>query len=166
MAYSASFPIPQNMQDTIDNCTVGLGAVGIVGGIIGPGADLIVIAPTWVGMVVALAEQAGEAMDEATAQKICLAAATGGAAFLAGAKIAATIGAWILAIPSGGASVAVWAVGNAALNAKFTDAFGKATARYFLQTESVEASDIVVQILLALVGLQFGIPTGRHDIVA
>jgi hypothetical protein len=120
--YSASYPIPQKMMDTINNCTLGLGGVGIVGGAIGPGADLIVIAPTWVGMTCTLAAQAGDSMEEDTAKKIAIAVATDVGGFVIGSKIAATVAGWLLALPSAGLSLGLSMAGNAALNAKMTDA--------------------------------------------
>lgn len=164
--YSASYPIPQSMQDIIDGCTAGLGLVGIVGGAIGPGADLIVIAPTWVGMIVALADRAGSAMDEHTAMKIAKASAVGIGAFVGGAKIAATVGGWLLAIPSFGLSLGLSMAGNAALNAKVTNAFGKSVARYFLQTEGFESTDLIIEILTAMVSTQFGFSSTSHRVVA
>lgn len=164
MGYSASFPIPENMKDTINNCTGGLGAVGVVGGAFGPGADLIVIAPTWAGMVVSLAAQAGSSMDAHTAKKLAIAVATGVGSFALGTKVAATAAGWLLAIPSGGLSLVLSMAGNAALNAKFTHAFGTATALYFLQTDDIDSVEVITQVLIALVGLQFGISTNRRDI--
>lgn len=102
MSYSASYPIPENMQNTIDACTAGLGAVGVVGGAIGPGADLVAIAPTWIGMAISLASQAGASMDEHTAKKLAMAVATGVGSFAVGTKIAATVAGWLLALPTAG----------------------------------------------------------------
>jgi uncharacterized protein (DUF697 family) len=161
--YSASYPVPQGMIDIIENCTAGLGAVGVVGGLVGPGTDLVIIAPTWIGMTIALADQAGAAMDEATAKKLVLATATGVGSFAAGAKIAATVAGWLLAIPSAGLSLGLSMAGNAALNAKFTHAYGMAIARYFLQTDGVEDGDLIVKVLIALVSVHFGFrPDGPY----
>jgi|SRR5271166_2029602 len=166
MAYSKSYPIPQNMLNTINGCTAGLGVVGIAGGAIGPGADLIVIAPVWTGMVVALAGQAGTSMDNQTAKKLCVAVATGVGTFFAGTKIASTVAAWLLALPTAGLSVIANMGANAALNATLTRAFGRAVALYFLQADKIESVDVAARILIAFVGLEFGIPTSRSDIVA
>jgi uncharacterized protein (DUF697 family) len=136
--YSASHPIPSDMKETIENCTVGLGAVGIIGGAIGPHADVAVIAPVWIGMAGALAEQAGSAMDEATLRNLVYATAAGAVGFGVGTKIASTVAGWLLAIPSGGLSLAIGMAGNAALNAKLSHSFGSAVARHFLQTNRVE----------------------------
>src|SRR5271166_2689831 len=157
MAYSKSYPIPQNMLNTINGCTAGLGVVGIAGGAIGPGADL---------MVVALAGQAGTSMDNQTAKKLCVAVATGVGTFFAGTKIASTVAAWLLALPTAGLSVIANMGANAALNATLTRAFGRAVALYFLQADKIESVDVAARILIAFVGLEFGIPTSRSDIVA
>jgi uncharacterized protein (DUF697 family) len=166
MAYSRSYPIPENMLDTITKCTTGLGAVGIVGGAIGPGADLIVIAPVWAGMVVTLANQAGASMDNQTAKKLCVAVATGVGTFVGGAKVASTVASWLFALPTAGLSIAANIAANAALNAALTRAFGRAVALYFLQTHEIESVDVVARILIALVGLEFGVSTSRSDIMA
>jgi hypothetical protein len=105
-------------------------------------------------------------LDEQTAKKIALAVATSVGSFVAGTKIAAWAFGWILAIPSAGVSLVAGMAGNAALNAKVTNAVGKAVALYFLQTTEIESSDVIIAILVALVGTQFGIPSGRHDIIA
>lgn len=156
--YSASYAIPQNMQDTIDNCTLGLGAVGLPAGVIGPGTDLAIIGVVWGGMTVTLAEQAGHVMNQDTAKKIAIAVATGAGAFVAGAKVASTAAGWLLAIPSFGLSVVLSAAGNAALNAAFTKVYGESVARYFLQTRT-DDTDLAVAILVALVAVGFGAPS-------
>jgi hypothetical protein len=166
MAYSKSFPIPDNMLNTITACTAGLGGVGLVGGAIGPGADIFFIVPTWVGMVIALANQAGVSLDDQTAKKLCMTVLTGSAFFIGGTKAASTAFAWLLALPTLGASLAANAVVNAGLNATFTRAFGRATALYFLQTSKIENVDVAARVLLALIGLEFNIPTSNPEIVA
>jgi hypothetical protein len=105
-------------------------------------------------------------MDEQTAKKLAIAVATGAGSFIVGTKAAATLGAWLLALPTAGASLVANMAVNATLNWKFTQAFGRAVALYFLQTGEIETSDVVVKILIALVGLQFGIPSGRADLTA
>jgi uncharacterized protein (DUF697 family) len=164
--YSASYPIPQDMIETIDNCTAGLGLVGLAGGAIGPGADLVVIAPVWIGMTVALADQAGAAMDKETAKKIVYATATGVGSFVAGTKIAATVAGWLLAIPSAGLSLGLSMAGNALLNGKLTHAYGMAVALYFLQTDGLDDGDLTVQVLIALVAVQMGFRPGNPNVIA
>ncbi len=166
MSYSASYPIPEDMLETINSCTLGLGAVGIVGGALGPGSDLIIIAPVWAGMVAALAGQAGTSMDEQTAKKLCVAVATGVGTFVAGTKIASTAAAWLLALPTAGASLVANMAANAGLNAILTRKFGRAVALYFLQASKIESIEVIAGILIALVGLEFGVPTSRCDVVA
>lgn len=158
MAYfSASYPIPSNMTATIEHCTLGLGAVGIVGGAIGPHADVGIIAPVWIGMAAALADQAGVAMNEGTLRKLVYATATGVVGFGVGTKIVSTVAGWLLAIPSGGLSLAIGMAGNAALNAKLTHSFGRAIARYFLQADEIDNGELAVAVLTALIGRDFGI---------
>jgi len=154
------------MRTTITTCTAGLGGVGILGGAIGPGADLAIIAPTWVGMVCTLAAQSGSSMSQHTAKKLAMAVATGCGTFVVGTKIASTVFAWVLALPTAGMSVAANMAANAGLNAKLTHAFGTATARFFLQTSSIDNTDLAIQVIIALVGLEFGIPTSRDDVIA
>ena len=128
--FSSSYPIPSEVQDVINAHTFGLGVVGIRGGIGGPGTDLPVIAGSWVEMTIDLAAKAGHKMDEQTAKKICLAVATGAGAFLAGTKLSSAAGGWIGAAFTAGLSLLISAVGNA-LNAAFTQSYGKSCARYF-----------------------------------
>lgn len=166
MRVSASYQIPSNMRDTINNCVAGLGLAGIAGGAIGPGADLVVIAPTWAAMTVTLAAQAGSAMNEATAKKLALAVATGAGGFTAGTKIAASIGGWLLALPTGGISLVACMAGNAALNAKFTQAYGRACARFFLQGQGITDIETIARIMMALMAVEFGIAHHSSHIVA
>lgn len=169
-SFSASQPIPTNMEDTINTCAIGLGGVGIVGGVIGPGADLIVIAPAWVVMTVKLADQAGQNMDEQTAKKIAIAVATGGGAMVSGSKIAATGLSWLTAPFTLGLSLVVAATANAALNAAFTKAYGRACARYFMQTDEIHSAEVMVATLLAMIGADMGLgdfkPPSGFDISA
>jgi hypothetical protein len=164
--FSASYPIPSNMAETIENSTLGLAGVGIVGGAIGPHADVAIIAPVWIAMAVKLASQAGSAMDKATISKLIYATATGVAGFAAGTKIVSTVAGWLLAIPSGGLSLAIGMVGNAALNAKLTKSFGEALARFFLQTHDVDHGETAVAVLTALIGRDFGIKINNDYVVA
>jgi hypothetical protein len=166
MAISASYPIPEDMRTTINACAAGLGAVGVIGGLVGPGTDLVAIVPTWVGMVGTLAGQAGTSMDSQTAKKICVAAAMGVGTFVLGTKVASTIGGWLLAPFTGGLSLAANVAANVALNAALTRYFGCAVARYFLQTHKIEDLDVTVKILIALVGLDFGIASPIPDVTA
>jgi hypothetical protein len=71
---------------------------------------------------------------------------------------------WLFAIPSAGLSVAASMAANAALNAKFTHAYGNSLARYFLQTEGIDSTDAIISVLIALTGLEFGIKPGSGDV--
>ena len=164
--FSASYPIPSEMQAIIDTHTVGLGAVGVLGGIVGPHADLPVIAASWVAMTIDLADKAGHKMDEQAVKKICLAVATGAGTFLAGTKIASTAAGWIGAFFTAGISLVISAGGNAALNAAFTRAYGKSCARYFLQSEKIHGFEVVVAALVALMGAEMGIDMGNREYLA
>jgi hypothetical protein len=163
---SATFPIPENMEKIIKFHTVGLGVVGVGGGLLGPGADLPVIAASWVAMTLDLGGAAGLTLKEQAVKKICLAVSTGAGAFLAGTKIAATAAGWITAWFTAGASLVISAAGNAALNAAFTRAYGRACARYFLQADEIDDFEVVVQVLITLIGAEMGIKMGSSDLIA
>ena len=163
---SSSYPVPPNMESIINGHTVGLGGVGILGGLAGPGADLPAIAASWVTMTLHLAEEAGHHLERDAVKKICLAVATGAGAFLAGTKLAATVGGWIAATFTFGTSLLVSAGGNAALNAAFTRAYGRSCARYFLQSEKIDGFDVVVAVLIALIGAEMGIKMGNSELIA
>lgn len=163
--YSASYAIPQNMRDTINNCTIGLGVVGIPAGMIGPGTDLAVIAPAWGVMTATLAGQAGHTMNEDTAVKLAVAVATGAGAFVAGSKVASSLLGWLLAIPTVGLSLVAAGAANAALNASFTKVYGESVARYFLQTKT-DSTEAAVKVLIGLVAVGLGLPSPSPYVVA
>ncbi len=163
---SKTHPIPKDMQNIITTHTASLGVVGVGGGLLGPGADLPVIASSWVGMTVQLADEAGHHMKKDTVKKICLAVATGAGSFLAGSKIASTVFGWVTAAFTAGASLVVSAAGNAALNASFTRAYGRACAKYFLQVEEFDNFEVMVQVLVALLGNEMGIDMGGSELIA
>lgn len=158
--------IPDDMSRIIDNCTAALGGVGLVGGLIGPGADLAVIAPVWVGMTVKLANKAGQSLSDQTAKKIAMAVCTGAGTFIGGAKVASTVLAWLTAPLTLGASLAVNAGANAALNAAFTRSYGRACARFFLANERISNTDVAVRILIALVGMDYGFSTPYDHLIS
>lgn len=147
------------MNKIINNCTAILGGVGILVGLAGPGADLIVIGPVWIGMTLALAEKAGQNLSQQTAKKIALTVCTGAGVFIGGTKIAAVGIAWLTAPLTFGWSLVASAAANAALNAAFTRSYGRACARFFLQTERISNIDIAVKIMIALIGIDYGIST-------
>lgn len=150
--------VPEEMKSIIDSYTVGLGATGIVGGLIGPGADLIVIAPAWIKMTVDLAKEADEEMSKQTIKKTVLAVITGASAFMAGTKAASTGFAWLTAAFTGGISLAINAAANASLNALFTASYGRAVSKYFLLKREIGIVDLAVPSIIALIGLDLGIP--------
>lgn len=149
-SFSSSYVIPDRMEEIIRLHITGNGAVGLVGGIAGPGADLPMIAMSWVGMTITLAEEAGHTMDNQTAKKICLAVATGTSSMITGSKIFAAAAGWIGSVFTGGASLAVASASNAALNAYFTRTYGRACARYFLQTDEIDTANEMVRIMISL----------------
>ena len=153
-----NFDIPENMQSIVNSYTKGLGATGIVGGLIGPGADLIVIAPAWIKMTIELAKEADEELSEQTIKKIVLAVMTGAGAFMAGTKAASTGLAWITAAFTGGVSLIISAAANASLNAVFTASYGLSVSRYFLLRRKIGLVDLAVPTIIALIGLDLGIP--------
>ena len=148
--YSATYDIPDDMQETINAHTIGLGGVGIIGGIAGPHLDLPVIALSWVTMTIDIAEKAGHEMDKQTAKKICAAVATAAGAMITGTKVAGFAVGWIGAVFTGGASLVALAAANAALNAAFTRSYGKACAMYFLQAEKIDTTYVVAMVLLKM----------------
>jgi uncharacterized protein (DUF697 family) len=157
--------IPENMTSVINNCTASLAGVGAISGLIGPGSDLVVIGPVWVGMTISLADKAGSNLSEQTLKKIALAVLTGAGAFIAGAKIASVGLGWVAAFFTGGLSLAASAAVNAALNAAFTRSYGRAAARFFLATERISSTDVAVKLLIALVGADYGFSTPYDDLL-
>lgn len=85
--------------------------------------------------------------------------------FIGGSKVAAFAAGWIGALFTGGLSLVIAAGGNAALNAAFTRAFGKACAKYFLQSHRIDDSDVIVKVLIALVGIELGINMGNREYI-
>jgi hypothetical protein len=153
-----NFDIPEKMQSIIESYTVGLGATGVIGGLIGPGADLIIIGPSWIKMTIELAEEADEELSEQSIKKIVLAVLTGAGAFMAGTKAASTGLAWITAIFTGGVSLFISAAANASLNALFTASYGRAVSQYFLLKRKIGIVDLAVPSIIALIGLDLGLP--------
>ena len=155
--------ITDEMEKIVNYHTAGLGGVGALAGPFGPGTDLPIIGASWVTMTMQLAEEAGHDLDRQTVKKICIAVATGAGSFIAGSKIATTAAGWIAALFTGGASLLVSAAGNAALNAAFTRAYGRACAKYFLQTDEIPASQVAVAALIAMVGAELGKDFGKNN---
>lgn len=156
MSLNPRAPIPEKMKSIIKTCANGLGGVGIFGGLAGPGADLAIIIPTWVGMTMALADEANHTMSTQTAKRIALAVTTGLGAFMGGTKLASTGIAWLTAPFTGGASLAIAAAANAALNLTITRAYGRAVARYFIQVDEIDAIDVIITILISFVKSDLG----------
>ncbi|RQO66000.1 hypothetical protein DBR43_27545 [Pedobacter sp. KBW06] len=154
--------IPNEMTTVINGCAASLGGVGAFSGMIGAGTDLGIIGPVWVGMTISLANKAGSDLSEQALQKIAIAVFTGAGSFIAGAKIASAGLGWIAAVFTGGLSLAASAAANAALNVAFTRSYGRAVARFFLAKEPISSTEIVVKMLIALLGADYGIKTS-HD---
>jgi hypothetical protein len=155
--YSATYDIPSTLQDTINTHTVGMGGVGIVGGLFGPGFDIPAIAASWVTLTIQIAKETGHDIDADTVKKLTAAVATGAGSFYLGTKVAATAGGWVGAAFTGGLSLLVMAAGNAALNAAFTQAYGKACARYFLQADEIDTFDVIVKVIIHMMAHTAGI---------
>lgn len=162
-SYSATYKIPNNINNIIDGHALGMGGVGIVGGILGPGTDLPAIAASWVAMTMQIAGEAGHDVDEKMVAKLTAAVATGAGSFYLGSKVAATAGGWIGAAFTGGVSLIFMVAGNVALNAAFTESYGKACARYFLQANEVDPADIVAKVIIEMMLHSIGVTTA--DIV-
>lgn len=161
---STTFPIPARTEQIIEKYALGLGAVGIPGGLIGPGADLAVIVPAWINMTVELAEDASHTFEKQALKKIVSAAATGIGLLGAGTKIAASVIGWLTAPLTGGLSLLVSAGANASLNTLFTYAYGRACARYFLQTDELNNADVFVRFLICAVGSEMGYEVAEETI--
>jgi hypothetical protein len=151
--------IPEKMTKIIENCAKGLGGAGVIGGLIGPGADLVAIVPTWVIMTIALAGEAGHTMSNQTAKKLIMAVLTGVGSIMAGTKAASTGIAWLCAPFTFGISLLISAAANAALNASFTYVYGRAVARFFLKTTEITNVEVMVQVVIGIIGVDLGIPT-------
>jgi len=165
MAISASYPVPEEMQFSINTCSASLGVVGLTAALV-PHLDLAIIAPVWLGLTIDLGEKAGVHLEHQMAKKICMAVATGVISYVGGAKLATAIFGWLALIPSAGASLALTTAANVALNAKLTHAYGNAVARYFLQVEDLNDVDLAIAVLTALVAVQFGVPSPSEHVVA
>lgn len=157
--------IPDDMMSVINGCTASLAGVGAIGGLIGPGADLVVIGPVWVGMTISLADKSGANLSEQTAKKIAMAVLAGAGAFLTGTKIASVGLGWLAAAFTLGTSLIASAAANAALNAAFTRSYGRAAAKFFLTTERISSVDVAINILIALVGNEYGFSTPYDDLL-
>lgn len=158
--------IPSEMLETIENHSLTLGGVGTVGGLFGPGADLFVIIPAWVHMTISLADKADTYMSEQTAKKIATAVATGAGTIMAGAKAASTILSWLTAIPTFGLSLLASSIANTTLNYTFTQTYGRAVARLFLQTTEISDTETMIKILIALVGAELGFSTPHDHLIS
>lgn len=164
--YKSNQTIPSEMRDLINISTGALGLTGVWGGIAGPGADLPVIIPAWIGMTVGLAGQAELDIDKQTAKKVAMAVCTGAGALMGGTKLAATGIAWLTAPLTLGWSLVASAAANATLNATFTRAYGRAVAKFFLQTEKIDNIDVMVRVLIALIGFDLGFSTPHDDLIS
>jgi len=149
--------IPEEMNETIELCVAGLGGLGTLTGIIGAGTDLPIIAGTWVGMTVKLAAQAGHRLDFQTAKKITLAVSAGVGTMIVGAKAATTVLGWVAAAFTGGLSLLLAAGANATLNATLTYAYGRAAARYFLTTEELSNTEVMISVILNFMAENLGL---------
>lgn len=163
--FNSRIPIPDHMNDCIKTTTGILAGVGIPGGLIGPGADWGPIIGLWGTMTINLASEAGHSLNIDTAKKIAFAVATGVGTFLAGAKVTSKVIGWLAAPFTGGLSLAIAVLSNAAMNGSFTWMYGRAVARYFLQTDKVDSVEVMIKILSALVGAELGVSTGYEYLI-
>lgn len=135
--------LPSNMQRTILWTSLGLGGVGLFGAFTAH-ADLVVIAPSWAGLIIKLADQAGHELDRDKALKIATGVALGVAGFVGGVKLANTY----LAYTGVGTIPAMLA--NASANGVLTYLMGKAAAQTFLEKDVTESVENLVRYILGL----------------
>lgn len=139
--------IPQEMQSTINFHVKAMTWVGGVGGLAGAGADIPLVATSWVTMTIALAEEAGHTLDSQTAKKLTMAMATAIGTFAFGMKAATMVFGWAGALFSGGATLAASVAANIALNRTLTKRYGQAAAIYFLETEHIGNAHAMAKIM-------------------
>ncbi len=137
--------IPLRMKWTIGVTATSLGAVGAFS-FIAAHADIPVIAGAWGGMFVTLAMQAGRSLEKDTALKVAggILVVLGGLA--TGAKVANTY----FALTGVGTLPAMLA--NIGCNAGMTILVGRASAKVFLEAESLESWEKVVNLILIALG--------------
>ncbi|WP_228126826.1 hypothetical protein [Candidatus Viadribacter manganicus] len=132
--------IPPEMLRVIEGYTHALGAVGIVGGVIGPGADLVVTAPTMTNMFKDLAQRAQRTLSDDDARKIALSVLTASS----GASVAAG---WLLALPVGG--MILGAAMNASLSTALMNHAGRSFALYLLNsTGEIDVRAVIERVAL------------------
>lgn len=155
--FNMYYPIPDRMKNIINISSKGLGGVGVLGGLAGPGADVPLIAGVWIAMTAELADEAGLSMSSNDIKKVVLAVSSGIGAMLAGTKIASTAIAWLTAPFTLGASLAISAGANATLNYAITKAYGRAVARYFLQTKEISNTKVIAKVLISMIVVDLGL---------
>lgn len=139
--------IPQSMQSIIQFHTNAMTWVGGVGGLAGAGADIPLLAASWVAMTIDLAAEAGHTLDNQTAKKLTMAVATGIGAFAFGMKAASMALGWIGALFTGGGSLAASIAANVALNRTLTRRYGQAASIYFLETEKISDVNAMAKVI-------------------
>lgn len=144
------------MEFAINTCAVSLGGIGLGVGHLGAGVDIGAIATAWTALMTTLAIQAGHSLDNDTIKKLALAVATGVAMFMGGMKAATTIIGWVGAVFTGGASLVISALVNGTLNSTITYSFGRAVARYFLETDKIDDIEVASSIILGAMGEDLG----------
>jgi len=160
--YSLRLQIPSAMEDTITTTTAASG----FGGLFGPAADLPIQAAIYIASGMTLADQAGHYMTEETMKKIAYGVSLGIVNIFVAAKIGTAVVSWLAAIGTGGLSLLVGAAANGAISAKLANAYTRALALYFIQTDSISDSDLAIEILLALIAVQFGLSSNRSDVIS
>jgi hypothetical protein len=158
--------ITSKMESAIDKTAKGLAGVGVIGEAFAPGLDIAVIVPAWTILTIALAVQAGQVMEEQKARRIAMAVCTGVGALVAGTKVASTVIGWLAAPFTFGLSLLVSVSANATLNYTFTKAYGRSAARYFLASGDITDSEIAFKAIVALIGLDLGIPTPYDHLIS
>jgi len=151
--------IPEAMQSTINFHTESMTWVGGVSGLAGAGADVPLLATSWVTMTIDLAQKAGHSFDSEMAKELTMVVATSIGISAFGMKAASMAIGWVGAIFTGGISLAVSAGANIALNRSLTRRYGQAAAIYFLETTEISntktMAERIYQIFLAKSGTNY-----------
>lgn len=158
--------VPKKMEAIIAKHMVLLGGVGGIAGLFGPGTDLPFIAGSWIQMTIELAKEAGHEMSKQKVEKITMAVATGLGFFIGGSKVAIVVTTWLTALITGGLSLFVGAAANVTLNTTVTRAYGRAAARFFIQTSKVDNTEMIVKVIIALIGVDLGFTTPDSNLLA
>jgi uncharacterized protein (DUF697 family) len=144
--------LPWGTKVIIFKAAVATSVAGVGGAFLGPHVDVPAIVAIWVGLVIALADDAGAAMSKDTALKIATTVAAGVALAMAGVKAGTTVFAWT------GIGTVPAVVLNCGLNAAVTYVFGRAVAVTLRTPDRTKSVEMFARHVLFLVLCAFGVP--------